>query len=77
MISEPVFYERDAIECPYCHEYGAVKLWFLNTDQSNFVYWHDVASTNPSDEECMCNVYVCPSCGRVTLLDAEKVRGDE
>lgn len=43
----------------------------------NFVYWHDVASTNPSDKECMCNVYVCPSCGRVALLDAEKVRGDE
>ena len=77
MSSDCGVFASDAIECPYCHKSDAVKLWFLSTDQSSFVYWHDVASTNPNDRDCACNVYVCPSCGRVTLLDAGKVRGDE
>ena len=77
MSSDCGVFASDAIECPYCHKSDAVKLWFLSTDQSSFVYWHDVASTNPNDRDCACNVYVCPSCGRVALLDAVKVRGDE
>lgn len=77
MSDECAFFAHDAIECPYCHKSDAVKLWFLCTDQSSFAYWHDVASTNPTDEDCMCNVYVCPSCGRVTILDAEVVHNAE
>lgn len=73
MNSDCVVFANDTIECPYCHKSDAVKLWFLCTDQSNFVYWHDVASTNPDDGDCVCNAYVCPSCGRVALLDAKKV----
>lgn len=60
------------IECPYCHEPNAEKLWFLCTDQSDFVYWHDVVSIDPNDENCMCNAYVCPSCGGVVLFDAKE-----
>lgn len=29
--------------------------------------------TDPRDRGCECEVYVCPSCGRVSLLDAKKV----
>lgn len=58
----------EMIECPYCHKAQAVKLWLPNGPA-----WYDVASTNPNDEDCTCNVYVCPSCGRVALLDAEVV----
>lgn len=65
-------FANDAIECPYCHESHAVKLWFLCTNNSDFVYWHDVASTSPHDRDGMCKVYVCPSCGKVALLDARK-----
>ena len=61
--------KRDVIECPYCHESNAVKLWFLNTDQNSFVYWHDIVSTDPSSRRSACNVYVCPTCGKVALLD--------
>lgn len=77
MSDDCVVFANDAIECPYCRKSDAVKLWFLCTDQSSFVYWHDVASTNLNDEDCMSNVYVCPSCGRVALLDARKESGDE
>ena len=72
MSDDCAVFANDAIECPYCHESHAVKLWFLCTNNSDFVYWHDVASTNPHDMDCMCNVYVCPSCGKVALLDARK-----
>ncbi len=62
--------------CPYCHKSHAVKLWFLCTDQTEFVYWHDMASTSPDDVNCTCNVYVCPACGRVALMDTGKESDD-
>lgn len=29
--------------------------------------------TTPDDRDCLCNVYACQQCGRITVLDAEKV----
>lgn len=56
----------ETIECPYCHKAQAVKLW-----RTNGPAWDDTASTDPNDRDCTCNVYVCPSCGRVAILYAE------
>lgn len=33
--------------------------------------------TNPFSLDFLCNVYVCPQCGRVSLLDAHKGTGNE
>ena len=54
------------IECPYCHRSHAVKVWFTDG-----YLWSGNVTTDPNNSDCMCNVYVCPSCGRVALLDAE------
>lgn len=36
--------------------------------------WVDFMTTNPNNEDCLCNVYVCPQCGRVVILDYKKDR---
>ena len=58
----------EAIECAHCHKSHAVKLWFADG-----YTWSGRATTDPRDRGCECEVYVCPSCGRVSLLDAKKV----
>ena len=62
----------ETIECPYCRKSHAVKVWFPDGYR-----WEGNATTDPNDNDCMCNVYVCPSCGRVSLLDepTEKSNG--
>ncbi len=57
----------ETIECPYCHKAQAVKLWFLAE-----IAWYGRATTDPNGKGCECEVYVCPSCGRVSLLDADE-----
>lgn len=64
---------QDTIECPYCRKSHAVKVWFTDGYR-----WSGDVTTDPSNSNCDCNVYVCPSCGRVSLLDApQKRRGTE
>ena len=62
----------EGIECPYCHASHAVKLWFQCGDHEGHVTWVDFLTTDPSSGDCLCNVYVCPHCGRVAVLDAWK-----
>ena len=62
------------IKCPYCDTGQAVKLWFLIGDNRTTADWVDFVATNPNNEDCLCNVYVCPQCGRVVVLDHEKDR---
>lgn len=57
----------ETIECPYCHKAQAVKLWFPAD-----ITWYGRATTDPRGKGCECEVYVCPSCGRVSLLDADE-----
>lgn len=61
------------IKCPYCHTSHAVKLWFLCGDNRTTADWVDFMTTDPGDSDCLCNVYACPQCGRITVIDAEKV----
>ncbi len=56
----------ETIECPYCHKSHAVKVWFAGEYR-----WNDIVATDPNNTDCLSNVYVCLSCGRVALLDAE------
>lgn len=63
----------EVVKCLYCHTSHAVKLWFICGDNRTTADWVDFATTDPDDRDCLCNVYVCPQCGRVTILDA---RGD-
>lgn len=60
------------IKCPYCHTSHAVKLWFLCGDNRTTADWVDFMTTDPDDRDCLCNVYACQKCGRITVLDAEK-----
>lgn len=62
----------ECVECLYCHATHAVKLWFPCGDHEDRVTWVDFLSTDQSDGDCLCNVYVCPRCGRVTFLDARR-----
>ncbi len=57
----------ETIECPCCHKAQAVRLWLPDGPT-----WYGRATTDPRDRGCECEVYVCPSCGRVTLLDAKE-----
>lgn len=59
------------VKCPYCDTGQAVKLWFLIGDNRTTADWVDFVATNPNDEDCLCNVYVCPQCGRVVVLDTK------
>lgn len=54
------------IECPYCHRSHAVKVLFAGEYR-----WNDIVATDPNNTDCLSNVYVCLSCGRVVPLDAE------
>lgn len=62
----------ETIECPHCHRSHAVKVWFTDGYR-----WSGNVTTDPSNSDCYCNVYVCPSCGRVALIDSEVVPYDE
>lgn len=62
----------ETIECPHCHRSHAVKVWFAGE-----YCWIDRVATDPNNTDCMSNVYVCPSCGRVSLLDAPRGTGNE
>lgn len=66
----------EVVKCPYCHTSHAVKLWFPCGDHEDHVTWVDFMTTDPSDRDCLCNVYACPQCGRVAVLDAGKVVTD-
>jgi len=57
--------------CPHCYKAQAVKVWFPDGYR-----WDGNATTDPNDNDCMCNMYVCPSCGRVSLLDAPKEKSN-
>lgn len=61
----------DTIECPYCRQSHAVKVWFVNGFR-----WNGIVTTDQNDDDCMCNVYVCPQCGRVSLLDVHKEKSN-
>lgn len=52
----------ETIKCSYCHESDLIKVWFADGYQ-----WSDKVTTDPNNNNCICNVYVCPSCGRVSL----------
>lgn len=77
------------IECPYCHTGHAVKLWFVKGSRhgsnetitlADFAEWVEspvVVTTNPGDSDCMRDLYVCPQCGRIAVMGAEKVADDE
>lgn len=54
------------IECPYCNRSHAEKVWFADEYR-----WTDIVATDPNNTDCLSNVYVCLSCGRVALLGAE------
>ena len=62
-----------SIKCPYCNTSHVVKLWFPCGDHDDRVTFVDFVTTDPSDRDCLCNVYACPQCGRITVMDAEKV----
>lgn len=66
--------KQDRVTCPYCHEGQAVKVWFPGDYR-----WADDVTTDQHNGDCRCNMYVCPSCGRVSLLDAprEKSNGEK
>ena len=55
------------IKCPYCGDGQSVRLSFATDTR-----WLDCASTNPFSLDFLCEIYVCPQCGRVSLLDAPK-----
>ncbi len=57
--------------CPHCRKAQAVKVWFPSDYR-----WTDDATTDPSDGDCRCNMYVCPSCGWVALLDAPREKSN-
>ena len=59
-----------SIKCPYCNTSHAVKLWFPCGDHDGRVTFVYFATTDPDDRDCLCNVYACPQCGRITVLDA-------
>lgn len=61
----------ECVKCPYCDTGQAVKLWFLIGDNRTTADWVDFVATNPNDEDCLCNVYACPQCGRVVVLDTK------
>ncbi len=64
----------EVVKCPYCHTSHAVKLWFICGDNRTTADWVDFATTDPSDRNCLCNVYVCPQCGHVAVVDARSDR---
>lgn len=33
--------------------------------------WVDFVATNPNNEDCLCNVYICPQCGRIVVLNTK------
>ena len=49
-----------------------MKVWFTDGYR-----WSGNVTTDPNNTDCMSNVYVCPSCGRVSLLDAPRETGNE
>lgn len=60
----------NGIKCPYCDTGYAVKLWFFCGGNQTSNGWVDFATTDPDDMDCLCNVYACPQCGRVAVLNA-------
>lgn len=61
----------ETIECPYCHRSHAVKVLFSDGHQ-----WRGSVTTDPNNNYCMCNVYFCPGCGSMSLLDAPKEKSN-
>lgn len=59
------------IKCPHCRKSHSVKVWFPDGYR-----WEGNATTDPNNSDCRCNMYVCPSCGRVSLLDAPREKSN-
>lgn len=57
------------IECPYCHKMSAVKVWF-----SDGYVWTSRVVIDPYNDSVFNQheMYVCISCGRVTLAEREE-----
>lgn len=65
---------NNGIKCPYCYTNKMTKLWFLIGDNRTTADWVDFVTIDPSNRDCLCNVYVCQQCGRVVIVDHEKDR---
>lgn len=59
----------ETIECPHCHKSHVVKVWFPD----GYVWASDV-TTDPYNNDYKCSMYVCPQCGKVSLLSAQSVK---